>query len=157
MSALSIRRAQAGDVAAIAQMMGEFFAYLAALDGSQSAFDPAAGRERLARDGFGERPLFQALIAEAGGGPVGYAIYNLGYWADALDGMVFISDLFVREAWRGGGVGAALMRRLAEAGREAGCRRLMWTVWNLNPAARAFYEKLGAEAIEEETLMALAI
>jgi GNAT superfamily N-acetyltransferase len=157
MTDCSFRPAHVGDVPAIVEMMAEFFAYLSSLDGSESTFDPTVGLERVARDGFGEKPLFHAVIVEYQEKPVGYSIYNIAYWADALEGTVFVSDLFVREPWRGKGIGQELMRHLAEVGREAGCRRIMWTVWTENPAAQGFYKRMGATTMDEEILMSLAI
>ena len=144
-------------MAAVAAMAGEFHAFLAAIDGSDPSFDVEATAVKLVRAGFGAEPLFTCLIAEVGGEPAGYAIYNIGYWADSLQGMVLLSDLFVREAWRSRGVGRQLMGRLAEIGKERDCEIVVWTVWTKNPAAKAFYERLGAEAIDDEKLMKWSI
>ncbi len=154
---LVIRDAVLGDARAIAGMMEEFFDYLCALDGSTSTFEKAVGEMKLVRDGFGERPLFSAVIAEQDGAPVGYAIFNIAYWADSLQGTVFMSDLFVKEEARGSGVGKAIMERLAEIGRDAGCEQILWTVWRKNPAAHAFYQRLGSQELEDEYVMRLGI
>jgi GNAT superfamily N-acetyltransferase len=153
---VTTRSATQDDMAAVATMAGKFHAWLAALDGSDPCFDAEATAAKLVRCGFGQRPLFSALIAEAkgeaGGEAVGYALYNIGFWADSLQGMVLLSDLYVRGAWRSRGVGKALMDRLAEIGR-GGCEIVLWTVWTKNEAARRFYERLGAQAIDDERLM----
>lgn len=153
----SIRPATCDDVAAIAKMMAEFNDHLAALGGTECHFDSASAVKKLEHDGFGPQPLFSAVIAASGTQPVGYAIYSLGYWADGLEGTVYITDLFVREAWRGRGIGRAIVELLAGVGRDAGCQRMLWTVWRRNPAARRFYESLGARAIEDEVLMTLKL
>ncbi|MFW6027728.1 MAG: N-acetyltransferase family protein [bacterium] len=152
-----IRTACRDDVPALAAMAGEFYACLAAIDGSDPAFDVADAATKLESAGFGPRPLFTALIAEADGHPASYAIYNLGVWADTFAGVVFVSDLFVREPWCGRGVGRRLMERIANAGRAEGCTRIMWTVWSRNEAARQFYRAIGAAAVEDEILMSLQI
>jgi GNAT superfamily N-acetyltransferase len=149
----AIRRAERQDMPAVAAMAGELHAFLAALDDSDPAFDVEATAAKLARAGFGRKPLFSALIAEIDGAPVGYAIYNIGFWADTFEGMVWLSDLFVREAWRSRGIGARIMDRLAAIGRDEGCETVMWTVWTRNPAAERFYERLGAVALADERLM----
>lgn len=141
----------------VAAMAAEFHAFLASKDGSDPAFDIGRAAAKLDKSGFGSRPLFSSLVAETGGDPIGYAIYNIGFWADALEGMVLITDLFVREAWRGRGVGRQLMQHLAEVGRTEGCERAMWTVWPKNDDALRFYEGLGAVPIEDEQLMSWPI
>lgn len=138
---------------AVAAMAGEFHAFLAAIDDSDPSFDVHATAAKLERCGFGRKPIFSALIAEAGGEAVGYAIYNIGFWADSLQGMVLLTDFYVREVWRSRGIGRGVMDRLAAIGRNAGCEIVLWTVWTENEAARRFYERLGAQAIDDERLM----
>ena len=141
----------------VAAMAGEFHAFLAAMDSSDPGFDVEATAVKLELCGFGAKPLFSALSAEGDGEVVGYAIYNIGFWADSLQGMVLLTDLFVREAWRSRGVGRELMDRLAAIGKGEGCELVLWTVWTKNEQARRFYEHLGAEAIDDELLMRLSI
>ncbi len=148
-----IRPAERSDLADLVTMGAEFDAYLRAIEPGDPPYNHAETAAALERFGFGETPLFSALIATGEGQPAGYAIYNLGFWADADEGMVFVTDLYVREAWRGRGVGRRLMDELAAVGEAAGCQRVMWTVWKKNPNAIRFYRALGAEEISEELLM----
>jgi len=138
-------------------MAGEFYAFLAAMDDSDPAFDVEETEAKLARSGFGSKPLFSSLIAEVDGKPVGYAIYNIGFWVDTLQGMVLLTDLFVREAWRSRGIGKQFMHRLAEIGKDEDCEMVVWTVWKKNEPAKRFYEHLGAAAIDDEQLMTWSI
>jgi GNAT superfamily N-acetyltransferase len=154
---VTIRRAVRDDMAAVAVMAGEFFAFLAAIDGSDPSFDVEGTAAKLERSGFGAKPLFSALLAEVDDAPVGYAIYNIGFWADSFQGMVLLTDLFVREAWRSRGIGGRLMRQLAVVGKAEGCELVMWTVWTKNEVAQRFYDRLGAVAIDDERLMKLSI
>lgn len=151
--AVTIRSAKREDMPAIATMAAEFHAFRASIDDSDPTFDIERAALKLEESGFGSRSLFSSLIAEIGSDPIGYAIYNIGFWADSLEGMVLLTDLFVREAWRGQGVGRQLMHRLAEIGRTARCERIMWTVWSRNDDAMRFYQKLGAVPIQDEQLM----
>jgi GNAT superfamily N-acetyltransferase len=153
----TIRRAERHDMTAIAAMAGEFHALLAAMDDSDPAFDIEATAAKLECSGFGSKPLFSALIAEINGDSIGYAIYSIGFWADSFEGMVWLTDLFVREAWRSRGVGGQLMRRLAATGRDEGCETVMWTVWTRNEAAQRFYEQLGAVPLADEQMMKWSI
>lgn len=154
---MAIRPAVRDDMAAVAVMAGEFFAFLATIDGSDPSFDVEGTTAKLERSGFGAKPLFSALLAEIDDAPVGYAIYNIGFWADSFQGMVLLTDLFVREAWRSRGIGARLMRQLAVIGKAEACELVMWTVWTKNYAAQRFYDHLGAVVIDDERLMKLSI
>jgi GNAT superfamily N-acetyltransferase len=150
---VTIRTGRRRDMAAVAAMAGELYALLALLDDSDPTFDVAGTQAKLERAGFGPNPLFSSLIAEVDGEPIGYAIYNIGFWADSFMGMVLLSDLFVRDGWRSRGIGAQIMNRLAAIGKERDCGTVMWTVWTKNPAAQRFYERLGAVPMEDELLM----
>ena len=154
---VTIRPANRQDMTAVAAMAGEFYAFLAAMDDSDPAFDVEETEAKLARSGFGSKPLFSSLIAEADGEPVGYAIYNIGFWADTMQGMVLLTDLFVRQDWRSRGIGKQFMHRLAEIGKDEDCEMVVWTVWKKNEPAKRFYEHLGAAAIDDEQLMTWSI
>ncbi len=154
----SIRRATLEDMVAIAAMEGEMSAFLASIDPSEPAIDVDSAVEILARCGFGDEPLFSSLIAEIGDETVGYAIYNFGFWAEKFQGMVLLTDLFVREAWRSRGIGRQLMHQLSLIGNEAGCELIVWHVWKKNDSARQFYEQLGAiSGGDELQIMTLSI
>jgi len=56
---------------------------------------------------------------------------------------LYIDDICVDEAARGRGVGRALYEHILSFAREKGCYNVTLNVWNCNPGAMAFYEKLG--------------
>ena len=98
--------------------------------------------EAFRRDGFGARPVFESLIAEQEGQPVGFALFfpNYSTW-EGRPGL-YLEDLFVTEEARGSGAGRALIAALARIAHERGWARLDLSVLDWNPA-RAFYEGLG--------------
>ena len=100
------------------------------------------------RDGFGDPPRFEVLIAERGDRPVGFALFfpNYSTW-EGRPGL-YVEDLFVEEAERGAGVGRALMSACARLALERGWRRLELAVLDWNPA-RAFYARLGMRQSEQ--------
>ena len=92
-------------------------------------------------------------MAERGGQAVGYLMYHFGYWpADAAPTLTVV-DLFVRPSARNAGAGRALMEEAAKVLRKRGGQRLLWTVWDQNHPAMAFYARLGARFFSEERLM----
>ena len=56
---------------------------------------------------------------------------------------LYIDDICVDEKARGQGAGGALYERILDYAREKGCYNVTLNVWNCNPGAMAFYEKLG--------------
>ena len=106
-------------------------------------------RERLARDGLGENPLFRAYLARLDGRPVGYAIIFFTYSSFLARPTLYLEDLFVLPDARGGGVGKALFTFLAGEAVRRGCGRMEWVVLDWNQLAIDFYERLGARRLSE--------
>ncbi|MCH7642377.1 MAG: GNAT family N-acetyltransferase [Chloroflexi bacterium] len=100
------------------------------------------------RDGFGDPPRFETLLAELDGTPVGFALFfhNYSTWQGRPG--LHLEDLYVEEHARGHGLGADLMRELARIAQERGCARLELSVLDWNPT-REFYHRLGFEQMDE--------
>jgi len=111
--------------------------------------------EIFGRDGFGPRPAFACLIAEAAGQAVGYALYCDDYDTDHLCRSIHLADLYVETAARGRGIGRALMAAVARAGRESGAHLMMWNVLKTNLPARRFYATVGEEVDGQIETLAL--
>jgi GNAT superfamily N-acetyltransferase len=156
---IAIRAAVPADAEELGRMSREF---LDALDAIPVSSDAAASPEPddvvltpeiFTRDVFCARPLAHVLVAEQGGAAVGYLMYHFGYWpADAAPSL-HVVDLFVRPAARKRGAGLALMEEAAAIVRTRGGKRVLWTVWDQNHSAIAFYQRLGARFFSEERLM----
>ncbi|MGH7719455.1 MAG: GNAT family N-acetyltransferase [Gemmatimonadaceae bacterium] len=106
-------------------------------------------RERLLRDGFGERPFFRAYLAELNGRPVAYAITFLTYSTFLALPTLFLEDLFVLPEARGHGIGRAMFRHLAGEALRDNCGRMEWMVLDWNQLAIDFYERLPARRLKE--------
>jgi GNAT superfamily N-acetyltransferase len=100
--------------------------------------------EDLARDGFGENPRFSALIAEWDGQAAGYAVF-FGYFSTWAGRALYLEDLFVREKFRGKGIGKELLAAVARVAVDDGCYGMHWEVLDWNRKAIELYKALGAE------------
>jgi GNAT superfamily N-acetyltransferase len=100
------------------------------------------------RDGFGTRPCFECLLAEADGEAVGFAIHRPNYSTFEGRPGLFVEDLFVAAQARRLGVGRMLMARLAAIAHERGCSHMNLAVLHWNPA-REFYDRLGFSHLED--------
>ena len=102
------------------------------------------GEQELKRDGFGKNPRFRALIAEWDGQPAGYALF-FGYYSTWSGPGLFLEDLFVREAFRGRGIGKSLLAAVARIAVEEHCYGIHWEVLDWNQRATELYKALGAD------------
>lgn len=142
MSDIVIRAAVPDDAAEIMAMITE----LAVFERAPEAVH--ATEADLLRDGWGDRPVFEALMAEIDGSPVGFALFFPKYstWEGCAG--LYIEDLYVRPTARGRGVGGALIARVAALTVERGGKRLDLSVLHWNPA-REVYAALGFVHLEE--------
>jgi GNAT superfamily N-acetyltransferase len=111
----------------------------------------------LLRDSlFGPHPAAEVLIAEHEGVPAGFALYFHNYSTFLAQRGIYLEDLFVKPAFRGRGIGHALLVRLAQVAIERQCGRLEWAVLDWNESAIGFYQRLGAKPMVDWTVFRLA-
>ncbi|MBT3941198.1 MAG: GNAT family N-acetyltransferase [Chloroflexi bacterium] len=100
------------------------------------------------RDGFGDSPRFEALLAELDGKAVGFALFFHNYSTWIGKPGLYLEDLYVEEQARGYGLGLDLMQELARIAEERGCARFELSVLDWNPT-REFYHQLGFEDMDD--------
>ena len=152
-----MRHATRDDLPAVKAMVREFLDYLDAIEGPDDGPVGSEALDRLEVLAFGDRPVCTVLIAERDGRAAGYMVYALGVDMDRVAPSLHIADLFVRAPDRRTGVGRALMKAAAAIARVQDIPTMFWTVWRKNPPAIAFYERIGAIAVDEEIPMALRV
>lgn len=97
---------------------------------------------------FGATPYAWSLIAEQSDVVVGFALYYFRYSSFRGQPSLWLDDLYVLEAARSRGTGAALMAELVSVAKRHGCSHLGWTAAVRNSRGIAFYERLGARIAE---------
>lgn len=107
-----------------------------------------ATEEDFRRDGWGANPVFEALIAELDGAPVGFALCFRNYSTWEGRAGLFVEDLYVAPEARRFGVGRRLLAAVARRAVERGCRRVDLNVLHWNPA-RDFYDRVGFKHMED--------
>lgn len=145
----SIRPATRADLPLIAALIRELADYEKLAD--EVRFDEAVLGDHL----FGPRPMAEVIIGEVDGVAQGFALFFHNFSTFEGRPGIYLEDLFVRPAARGGGLGKALLAHLAKLAMERGCARLEWWVLDWNEPAIGFYRKLGARPMDEWTTMRL--
>lgn len=139
---LSIRSATIADVPLLIKLIRELAEY------EREPHAALITEGELKQDGFGPDPRFRAIIADLDGQPAGYAVFFTCYSTWTGSGL-FLEDLFVREPFRGQGVGKALLCEVAGIAKKEGCRSLKWDVLDWNEPAINFYKSLGADYLPQ--------
>ena len=139
---LVVRPATPDDVALILALIRELAEFERALD------EVHATEESLRATLFAGSPAAFCHIAEYDGQPAGFALWFLNYSTWLGGHGLYLEDLYVREQFRGAGIGNALLSELAGICLDRGYARLEWWVLDWNPA-RGFYESIGATALTE--------
>lgn len=100
--------------------------------------------EDLEKDGFGENPIFEVIMAYADNEPAGMAFYYFSYstWKGKC---LFLEDIIVKEKFRRNKIGKILFEAVIEKAKEANAKRLHWQVLDWNEPAINFYKKYNAE------------
>jgi GNAT superfamily N-acetyltransferase len=139
---LRIRAATIEDVPLIRQMIVEFATF------ERLAEYVTVTEETLVRDGFGPSARFRTLLPEWDGKLAGYVIYFPFYSSFQGPGL-FLEDIYVREEFRGKGIGKLLMAEVAAIALREGLGAMRWEVLDWNLPAIGFYKKLGAELFDD--------
>jgi GNAT superfamily N-acetyltransferase len=148
LSAMSsvIRPAQPADVPMILELIRGLADY------EKLSHEVEATEEKLRGSlfpGVGSSPAAHCVLVESAGQPAGFALYFFNYSTFLAKPGLYLEDLFVKPAFRGRGLGKALLLHLAQLANARGCGRMEWTVLDWNQPAIDFYESIGARRLKE--------
>jgi len=104
---------------------------------------------------FGPGATTRCDLAEWDGEIAGHALWFTNFSTFRGRNGLYLEDLFVRPAFRGRGIGKALLARLARECVEREWPRMEWVVLDWNQPAIGFYRSLGAELAEDWRLCRL--
>ena len=104
--------------------------------------------ERIQRVVFREKAAC-VILAEKDGAPIGFALYFFNYSTFTGKKGLYLEDLFVKEAYRGLGIGKKLFLTLKEIAVAEDCGRMEWCCLKWNEPSIAFYRSMGAIPLTE--------
>ena len=147
---LEIRPAKPGDAALIFDFVRKLAEY------EKLLHMVVATEADIARDLFGPHPRVFCHLAFWEGAPAGFALWFHIYSSFHARHGIYLEDLFVEPAYRGRGIGKALLRHLAQRCETEGFNRLEWQALNWNKPSIDFYKSLGAVEVDDWTVFRLA-
>ena len=143
---LSISRARPNQSALIYSLIRELAEY------EKLGHEVEATEAGIAAALFEDNPRLFCEIAEWNGEGVGFAVWFFNFSTFSGRPGIYLEDLFVRPAFRGKGIGKALLSYLARLSIAHGCSRLQWSVLDWNAPSIEFYKSLGAVMMDEWTV-----
>jgi len=143
---MALRRAVRADVPEILRLIRALAEY------EKLSHEAVATEAALTQALFGDLPAAEVLLAEEQGRAVGFALFFQNFSTFLGKPGIYLEDLFVEPAFRGQGIGKALLAAVARMALERGCGRFEWSVLDWNTPAIDFYKALGAQPMSDWTL-----
>lgn len=140
---LEIHPARREDIPVILEMVLELAEF------EKLAHELVATREDYERALFGDPAAAEALLAEVGGEPVGYAIFFSTFSTFVGRPGIWLEDLYVRPGFRRKGIGKTLLQAVGKVAEERGAGRYEWNVLDWNRNAIDLYEKMGGRILTD--------
>ena len=131
---INIRKAQKEDCPRILQLINNLALYEKAPD------EVTVSIEHFTESGFGKKPVWWAYIAEIDKQIQGFALYYIRYstWKGQR---MYLEDIYIEPDFRRYGIGAKLLDKLIEEGKERNLKGMVWQVLDWNEPALNFYRK----------------
>jgi GNAT superfamily N-acetyltransferase len=143
---LEIRRAHPAETGLVLSLIRELAEY------EKLSHEVDATEAMIGAALFADHPRLFCEIAEWSGEPAGFAVWFINFSTFSGRSGIYLEDLFVRPAYRGKGIGKALLARLASECLNNGWSRLQWSVLDWNAPSIEFYKSLGAVLMDGWTV-----
>ena len=135
---VNIREAVKNDMSKVLELIRELAIYEHAEQEVSNTVD------QLIIDGFGEKKVFDCIVAEENNVVVGFALFYTSYstWKGAC---LYLEDFLVTQTKRGQGIGKMLFTAVYDIAKERNVQRFEWQVLDWNEPAINFYKKFKTE------------
>ena len=148
-SNFTIRAATENDVATILALIKELAEY------EHLSHEVEATADDIRKSLFGDRPVAEALIGEADGIAVSFALFFYNFSTFLGKPGIYLEDLYVKPEHRSNGFGRRMLAHIARLAKERNCGRFEWSVLDWNEPAIRTYDRLNARPMKEWLLYRL--
>lgn len=135
---ITIRKAQESETLLIQELVKEMATY-------ERRPEDMTGTQEELRYWLFERKIATILLMECDDQVIGYAIYYPIFGSFAARANIHLEDLYLREEYRGNGLGRYFFEAVAGRAKEEGYAKMEWSCLDWNTPSIGFYEKIGAE------------
>lgn len=134
---ISIRPGRKEDIPAVLQLIKELAIY------EKAPLEVVVSEEDMINFGFGEKPLFELIVATSDQTIIGISLFYVRYstWKGP---MLYLEDLVVNEQFRGKGIGHLLFEETMKIAAKNNYAGMVWQVLDWNQPAINFYNKYSA-------------
>lgn len=137
-----IRYATKDDCGLILKMINELIEY-------ENMTDESFATEESIYESIFLRKKAKVIIGEWLGEPVASAVFFNQFSTFKGTEGVYLEDIYVREKYRGKGLGKIMMAFVANYAMESKCPYMEWMCLDWNKDSIKFYEKMGAKTMNE--------
>ena len=143
---VQLRYATKGDCPRLLELIQELAHY------EKAPHEVTVTLQEFEEAGFGEKPVWTAIVAEVEEVVQGFALYYVRYstWKGCR---LYLEDFLVTENYRGQGIGKQLFEAVIRESDKKGFKGMVWQVLDWNEPAINFYKKYEA-SLESEWLNA---
>ena len=138
MDKINIRRANKEDIGLVRDLVMELAIF------EKAPEEVTSSLADYVQEGFSDNPLFTANLIYLNDELAGFSLwyYRFSTWKGRR---FYLEDLYIKEAYRGKGLGRKLINEAIEEAKRMKCTGMMWQVLDWNQPAIDFYNTLGVK------------
>ncbi|MEY2636077.1 MAG: Diamine N-acetyltransferase [Bacteroidota bacterium] len=138
MDKINIRRATKEDIGLVRDLVMELAIF------EKAPEEVTSSLADYVQEGFSDSPLFTANLIYLNDELAGFSLwyYRFSTWKGRR---FYLEDLYIKEAYRGKGLGRKLINEAIEEAKRMKCTGMMWQVLDWNQPAIDFYNTLGVK------------
>jgi GNAT superfamily N-acetyltransferase len=138
MDKIKIRRATKEDIGLVRDLVMELAIF------EKAPEEVTSSLADYVQEGFSDNPLFSANLIYMNDELAGFSLwyYRFSTWKGRR---FYLEDLYIKEAYRGKGLGRKLINEAIEEAKRMKCTGMMWQVLDWNQPAIDFYNTLGVK------------